>query len=204
MNFLLDMGSNVGQGLNKLNEKLNALGNPNWEVYSFEANPHINISLSFDNYTFINKAIYTKETEIEFTIASRISKLTAKGIYLEQNKGDLSAVGSFLHIEDNLVSFDDRQVKVQKVKTINAIGFLQDLIKDDPCCRIYIKMDIEGAEFLVCRELVKHTKITNNIVEMWVETHERNFEKENHSTAVALLDSLRACGVLVHGDIHFA
>jgi hypothetical protein len=76
---------------------------------------------------------------------------------------------------------------------VDGIDFaLWVLNETDPSDEVYIKMDIEGAEFPVVRRMLEledalpGAGIFGRIKTMWIEWHDRFFETESEATAQAL------------------
>jgi len=200
MNILLDLGSNMGQGLSEIDNELNALGNDEFIVYSFEANPYIKLNLDYKNFYYINKAVSTHNGKVKFKVGTRVN--TINDLVFENNtkikyigesskEGEYTSVGCYV-IDDDI----DGQLGGEghhdvNVDVIDILSFMDHLIKKHKDVTFYIKMDIEGAEFKVLRELLKKDNILKTIKKMWIETHARFVKNESESTVNELFKNLR-------------
>ena len=84
--LFLDCGTNLGQGLKQFNTMFNMFNNKEWEIYTFEPNPHIDLSTMFNhvqNLTKISKAIWTEETKLYFSCKGKKEK-TERAKYNEE------------------------------------------------------------------------------------------------------------------------
>ena len=88
---------------------------------------------------------------------------------------------------------------IVEIDAIDFCEFLDSLRKESPDGEISIKMDIEGAEFPVLRDMLERNAFSN-VSNIWVETHERFVDNESKETVEELLESIKAQGVNVYGD----
>jgi hypothetical protein len=61
---------------------------------------------------------------------------------------------------------------------------------------IYVKMDIEGAEYEVLRQLIKDGNI-KKIKELHIEFHHNVFKSESEASTNELIDRIKEAGVLI-------
>ena len=75
--LFLDCGTNLGQGLKQFNGMFHMFNNKEWDIYTFEPNPHIDLSTMFNdvqNLTKISKAVWIEETKLEFSCKGKKDK----------------------------------------------------------------------------------------------------------------------------------
>lgn len=171
MKIFLDCGTNLGQGLKEFQQKFNMINQPGWKIYCFEPNPDIKLGSLFPNATniqYIQKAIWKENTQLEFRMQGR-------------TMDDLKGLGSKLEIVDKKYNPSNCKFKIQQVEALDLSEFIVDLINKDSNVEIYMKMDIEGAEFEVLQHLIEHDTI-KYIKEIFCECHGRfrfPLEKQN-------------------------
>jgi len=200
MNIFLDLGANMGQGLSEINNELNALDNDKFIVYSFEANPYINLKLDYKNFHYINKAVSTYNGKATFKVATRMN--TINDLVFENNtkmkymgasskQGEYTSVGCYMIDNDIDGQLGGKGHHNVNVDVIDILSFMDDLIKKHKDVTFYIKMDIEGSEFKILRELLKNYNILKTIKKMWIETHERFVKNESEYTVDEIFNNLR-------------
>lgn len=169
-NLFIDCGTNLGQGLYHFNKKFNLFNNPNWDIYTFEPNPYINLDKMFldvKNITKINKAIWINNTKtIEFMCKGKKDEQFRTKINEGRYQGGGSQL-SFLH-KFELPAHDESTIV--NVETIDFNEFLKEQSKHYD--KIYVKMDIEGAEFDIIDHLIQNDTL-KLIYELYVELHGR-------------------------------
>lgn len=141
---IIDCGANIGMSILYFKYK-----SPNCSIKGFEPNPHVFkllektiISNGFKNVSIHNVALSDKDEELEFYLPENIGSL---GGSLLQERG-----GDNLHI-----------VQARK---------LSDFINNQSVS--LLKMDIEGAEWAVFRDLINNDQL-KNISELQVEYHHK-------------------------------
>ena len=204
MNYFIDCGSNLGQGLTKFHEQFGILDDPGVKIFCFEPNPDIDLnSVSLpSNVTFYQKAVWTTNTTLKFRRSKRVYdyKKRHENFGSDSKPGELTSVGCHLDLDDIIQEMAVPEVTdIVQVEAIDFCGFLDDLRRDSPECEISIKMDIEGAEFSVLRDMLKRSAFLN-VTSLWVETHERFVDNESKETVEQLLQSIRDLNVNVYGD----
>ena len=101
-------------------------------IYSFEANSRFKDNYKkFNNHKFINAAVWSEDKEIDF--------------FLDQKKG----YGSSLMKEKSTGNLDKKNPK--KIKAIDLSNFIFKNINSEDI--LYLKLDIEGAEYDVLDKL---------------------------------------------------
>lgn len=204
MNYFIDCGSNLGQGLTKFHNQFNILENPDVKIFCFEPNPDINLDDASlpSNVEFHQKAIWTKNTSLKFRRSKRVYdyKKRLDNFGSDSSPGELTSVGCHLDLDDIIHQMAVPEVTdIVDIEAIDFCEFLQSLRNESPDCEINIKMDIEGAEFSVLRDMLNRNAFSN-VSNLWVETHERFVDGESKETVDELLQQVKACGVEVHGD----
>ena len=158
-NIFLDLGTHECQGLNHfINYELGI--DSTWEIHTFEPNPLINIDKCIDNFknlniTFHRKAVWIKDGNTIFKQYG--DNGTSQGSLLEETEGGKSYGDYYNQTE---------------VECIDIYKFIKSL---DENSNIYIKMDVEWAEY----EIINHMLILGwpkNIKKIWVEWHNTHDE----------------------------
>lgn len=171
MKIFLDCGTNLGQGLTEFEKKFKMINQSEWKIYCFEPNPDIKLKSLFPNASnieYIQKAIWKENTQLEFRMQGKTDD-------------DLKGLGSKLEIVDKKYNPNNCKFKIQQVEAIDLSDFITDLINKDINTEIYMKMDIEGAEFEVLQHLIERDTI-KYIKEIFCECHARfrfPHEKQN-------------------------
>jgi FkbM family methyltransferase len=186
MNVYLDFGSNKFQGLMEFEKKLNM--NCEWAVYCYEANPLI-CEL---HETQSQLAIFKKKYKFFELINAAIScdenpKLLSLPSYGEKGKEKVDFQSSTL-LESELpfdetkkfwtsnFDFESNRFKLTKTE-VNCLDInlvLQNLHNKFGDCNIFIKMDIEGGEYVVLDRLME-SNLLRLINEIHIEWHHRFF-----------------------------
>jgi len=170
----IDCGTHLFQGFCLFVEKYNI--DETWMCYSFEANP-LTFEMSKDNYNTLtrswglnikhyNKAVYNKSTKIKVNCS-----LDSLG-YVSQASNILKSPPCYDNIWKNSFEYKDGEVNVE---TINFSKFLKDNVSIDDF--VVVKMDIEGAEFVVIDSLIESGSY-KLIDKFYCEFHERFFDNE--------------------------
>ncbi len=190
MSVFLDCGTNLCQGLRAHIDRYGI--DKSWDVYSFEANPYtyqhakniISRHYSHLNITLLNVAVWTDDNLLPITAEYQ----SAEGILtLLKNNGhdtdciDLSsdnalwvggasnAMGDeYLHTKQ----MDELRPLDIKAKSLDFIKFVESLNDNN----IFIKMDIEGAEYAVLEKLLSSSAILK-VKEITVEWHNHILSK---------------------------
>ncbi len=179
-NILIDCGAHLGQTIDcfKLS---NAYKNNKWKIYSFEAIKDLCeiISKKHKDINLINKAVWIKNDTINF-YQTKIKKNYIKSENL------LHGQGSSLIIEKTSGELDkDNPVLVECIDLSNWIK--NNFDKND---NIWLKIDIEGAEYEVLNHLIQ-TNIISYIDKLFIEFHYNkiNLDVNIHNDIISKLKS---------------
>ena len=193
--IFLDLGTNLGQGLREFEKKFSLLNNQEWKIFCFEPNNDIDLNSLFpnvNNIEYCNKAVWIEDTVLKFR--------------KQGHKDDkLIGLGSKIECVEKKYNPLNCVYKIDDVEAINFSNFLLNLKSKYPNASIYIKMDIEGAEFEVIDHLIKNGSI-NLIEELYCECHGRfrfpleiqkneKIKKEIFDLEISLKDKVEKCGV---------
>jgi hypothetical protein len=151
-NVYIDCGSHYGQGINQFIRMYNMT--PEWDIYTFEANPttykyFLNINkdlIEKYNIKHFNKAIFTYDGEIT------INEETPPN---EPNTGMGSSVISLDIWDPQNGTLRDNFKSKSTIPCIDFSNFLKQFIG----CNVLTKIDIEGAEYDVLEKLIKDDTI---------------------------------------------
>ena len=173
MKLFIDCGTNLGQGLNFFNKKYKLFNNPEWQIYTFEPNPHCNLDSMFNNVNNlikITKAVWiNNDDEMEFICKGKKSKQ----MRLQYNEDRFQGGGS--QLKKTFINSEipeHVEIKLIKIKTIDFGKFLLDMKNSNLYEYIIVKMDIEGAEFQIIEKLEQDDTL-KLIDELYVEPHGR-------------------------------
>ena len=150
----LDFGTHECQGLNHfINYELNM--DSSWEIHTFEPNPLIDVDTCVKNFLNRNITVHRKAVWI------RNDKVIFK-----QYGGDGTSQGSLLEETNGGKLYGDYYNETE-VECINVLEFINTF---DAESQIYIKMDIEWAEYQIF-EYMLEKGWPKNIKKIWVEWH---------------------------------
>lgn len=185
MKHFLDLGAHKLEGLKEFTKKLGI--NKNWKVYSYEPNILIQedakkvveeIQSNYKSLEFYNKAVMDQSGVITFNCHKGAWNNQQKEEYIDGYTTGSNALDSNPSIDiGNGVVFDTVQYDVECV-AIEDI--LKGICSEDSNAEIYIKCDIEGSEFVVLPRIIE-SEYSKNIVEMYIEWHERMWFHEGNS-----------------------
>ena len=176
MKLFIDCGTNLGQGLKHFNNKFNLFNNPEFDIYTFEPNPYIQLDSMFNNIKNlikINKAVWIDEEPIKFICKGK------KDFELRKKYNEERFQGGGSQIECTKKQYDiPEHVEVDyiNVEAINFSNFLKN--NSNKYSEIIVKMDIEGAEFQIIDHLIENDTL-KLIAELFIETHGRFNFPEN-------------------------
>jgi FkbM family methyltransferase len=166
MNYLIDCGTNLFFGLNHLNNVFNF--NTSWKIDCFEANPLIyeeairNYFPKYDaDISFFNKAVWVHNDFVEVNINELLPLDNGSNILKNPPPRDIVYNRDFKW---------SKKIKVPSVR-------LADLIRNADRGRIVVKIDVEGAEFEILKDLIEEN-LLNKIDVLYVEFHDRFFLNE--------------------------
>lgn len=142
-----------------------------WEIYSFD--PHPMADLNLPPHELIEKAVWTEDGEVDFSIDPRFQASHIVGV-------------AGTEYEDT-----------KKVPAIDFSKFVADLPEAD---LVVCSMDIEGAEFPVLRKMLEDGTI-NHLDMLDVEFHHRMMNTEDDNSARQLTQEILNLGVIVRQKI---
>lgn len=185
MKHFLDLGAHKLEGLQEFTEKLGI--DKEWKVYSYEPNILIQeeakkvveeIQKNYKSLEFYNKAVMDESGVITFNCHRGAWKDQEKSEYWDGYTTGSNALDVNPNIDiGNGVVFDTVQYDVE---CIAIEDILEGICSEDPDAEIYIKCDIEGSEFVVLPRIIE-SKYSKNIVEMYIEWHERMWYHEGNA-----------------------
>lgn len=188
--IFLDCGTHLCEGLKDFINK-GVLTNE-FEVHTFEANPACNIKERIKTLpiqvTPHEKAVWVEDGLIIFNQENH--RKSGSG---SPNDGVSNIDGWGSSIDGIGFNHPGYETKVE-VESISFSNFINGLPEDS---FIICKMDIEGSEFRVLRDLIKNNTITK-INEIYVEFHERFMPEESLETRNELVNIIESKGVKVH------
>jgi FkbM family methyltransferase len=151
--IFIDLGFHFGQGLKKFNKKL--AFDKNWIIHVFEPNPLLHPLKGLEHLNDLNIIVHKKAAWTK----------NGFGVFKQYGTNGLSQ-GSLLQLTGGDKEYDDYFDSV-KVETIDFFEFLKSF---DESTEIYIKMDIEWAEYNIIEDfLIRGWPI--NINHIWIEWH---------------------------------
>lgn len=160
MATLIDCGTNLGQGLEKVSKLEGA--DASWKVYSFEANPNTFKRLvKRDNVIYHNKAVSDSYASCVFNCEEWVEEA--------DHIGGGSTLMELDHWKTERV-YGNRPKYVQvMVESIDLGAFMSDLRLNDREC--VMKMDIEGSEYVVLQRL-RDLGLLSKISRLYIEFHD--------------------------------
>jgi FkbM family methyltransferase len=188
--IFLDCGTHLCEGLKDFINK--GILTKEFEVHTFEANPSCNIKERIKTLpiqvTAHEKAVWVKDGTIFFNQENHTKSGSGS-----PNDGTSNIDGWGSSIEGIGFIHPGYETKVE-VESISFSNFIEKLPEDS---LIICKMDIEGSEFRVLRDLIDNDTITK-INEIYVEFHERFMTEESLETRNELISIIEPKGVKVH------
>lgn len=167
MKIFIDCGYYIGKALDYYAPLLD----DSWTVYAFEPNMNLDVLESVKRFpfpvTWINKAAWTEDGEVDFRLQGRI---------------DASHIDSIRHSVDPLV-------------TVPCIDFSK-FVKELPEATIICSMDIEGSEYPVLRKMLDE-KTAQRLSLLDIEFHHRLLPGGDATISSSLRQELEREGVLV-------
>lgn len=188
--IFLDCGTHLCEGLKQFYNK--KIINNDFEIHTFEANPECFIderikSLPFDVIPH-KKAVWIKDGTIMFNQENHRKSHSGSP---SDGKSNIDGWGS--SIDGIGFVHPGYEMKVE-VECISFSNFLNQFDDND---EIICKMDIEGSEFEVLRDMLKNGSI-KKIKDLYVEFHERFMPNENENTKNSLVTEIKLQGVNVY------
>ena len=164
MNYFIDAGANNGCSARVFRKKYDPTNS--FHIYSFEIDPDFkDCFIDIPNLTFINKAVWVENGVMPFYRSGRVCR-DGGTLLKEKITGELD-----LHnpIQVETIDFSE--------------WFLHNFNSDD---YIILKMDIEGAEYVVLEHMLD-TKAFALVDELWIEWHyaKVGISKKRHDALVS-------------------
>jgi len=149
--LLIDCGSNLGQGFEELQIKLNI--DSSWKIVMFEPNKNCIFELekryTNSNISILNKAVYTYDGKINFNIP----------------QNDSISVSSTIHDNTHNTKYDVKYHSPLEVECVDLSKFVIDSCDN---FEVYLKLDVEGSELEILEKMIQdlsHLKIKKLFVE---------------------------------------
>jgi FkbM family methyltransferase len=171
MKAYFDFGTHLCDGLRQMTQILGI--NETWDIHLFEPNPYTNTQGALVGYPYTVKlykqAVWTENSKMNFFPQSMIDH---RSQIIDTQEGKkrtihLDGMGSSLEIARSCEpGLGVVQVEVPTISVINA---LEQTLADE----LFIKMDIEGAEYDVLNLLISH-EISKKVKVAYVEWHKRD------------------------------
>jgi len=158
--IFIDGGAHLFEGLQHFSELYNI--DQSWSVVSFEANPDI-----YNSPTYRRNL---KELQLKTNI-SVFNKALGDSNKISKFIAPLSAQGSIMGSIDNYHQLHPDSCKTSEVEEISLAGFIKNNFRKEDY--IICKLDIEGAEFKVVKDLID-TNTIEYINDIYVEWHHDN------------------------------
>ena len=202
--IFIDCGTNWGQALDDFNQTHGVLDGT-WDLHLFEPNPNLSGAINHhlvDKFPELNIKFYqmavvgaNAPSEMKFMLHKQPEHSAAIG------GGSTLITGDKFH-EKELDGYEEVVVKTQRlVDFIMHVAEPFVKITDDNIallnrhhCQIIIKLDVEGAEYEIMKDLVC-SEIAWWISEIHVEFHGRRFKEDKRKEEVILVGELFQRGV---------
>jgi FkbM family methyltransferase len=167
-NIYIDCGTHLGQGLIEFSQMFNMT--PEWEIYTFEPNPYtLQLFIQYNqnfiksyNIKYYNNAVSTHYNTVTFNIDNR------------PGEGPIGMGSSIMSLNEwNPTSGTGPENFNMTIEAdcINLREFIETFSKED---NIVIKLDIEGAEYDILEDFIKHDTL-DYINHLYVEFHSNMF-----------------------------
>jgi FkbM family methyltransferase len=180
-NIFVDCGSHFGEGLKYFIDHYHIT--KNWDVYCFEPNKNSFLKLEknileSENIKLFNKAVWIKDDVISFNEEK----------WIEDNWNS-TGPGSSIFNQNEWKTQPNVKTILTEVECINFSNFIDKLNGN-----IYVKMDIEGSEYDVIRDLIKNN-LLSKIKELHVEFHYKCFSRETLESTNDLIEKIKSNNV---------
>jgi len=157
--FFIDAGGNNGCSVRHFRK--NHDKDKSFRIITFEPRSAWNNKYEgFKNHELINKAVWNEDGTMDFLVDKR--------------KG---SGGSTLIAEKNSGKLDRKNPS--KVETVRLSTFISSNTEENDL--IYLKLDIEGAEYVVLEDLIE-TGVINRVDKLFIEWHSRKLKGNDWSS----------------------
>lgn len=173
--IILDLGANDGCSILKFKDLIKKEKIDNYKIYSFEPNPFFeeklkNATKNDKNVIFINKIIGTKNDKTK--------------LFLSQKGND----GSSIYGDKKTRNINKNVFVI--CEEVDIVEFINNLPEHN---KLWIKMDIEGAEYNIIPHMYKHNCI-DKMDRLFIEWHFKklpSITKEFHESTVKLVNNIK-------------
>lgn len=189
-NIFVDLGTHMGSGLLAF-INMYKMTPDNWEIHTFEPQPKLfelagkNTTTRYVGYPYsfddMNQALKIFPTVKRYNAAASDEDGQTE-LSIEKGLEEMH-MGSSIFKDiplNNKRDFDGTNVLVQ---TVNIHNFIRTLIQNKKINNLIIKMDIEGAEFIVLNKFLQEFLAGNTFhgdnIELYCEFHHRCVPKDD-------------------------
>jgi len=184
--IFIDCGGNTGAGLRNFIQMYNM--DKEWVIETFEPNTLCSLSKNIKdltnqfNITVHDKAIYEYTGTVKFSIMLENSEgSSVECLMSEADCKDITNSSSYRY-HNNII----------EVNCISLIDILEKYNTDD---FIVVKLDVEGSEFKILRNLLDNKENLNKINHLYIEWHTRYVLGENEQTQNFLMQEIVNNGI---------
>ena len=187
----LDFGFRYGEGFEIINDYLQM--DSTWEMIAYEPNTEIAVETYIEKLNapckveYRNQAVWVYNGTIEFLVED--TRQRYKGHQIPETEEGLFE-GEASHI--SILSSTNSSICTKKVE-VPCVD-IKNILEEHRGKEIYIKADIEGAEFEIVKRIINEN-LCSDIKLMWIEWHGEALGPEYESLRVELIDTLRKNGV---------
>ena len=193
INVFLDCGTHYGEGLRKFIQSHNI--DDNWIVRTFEANPECYITERLSDIKLMNleineKAIWIFDGMIKF---SQVDHTRSGSQSPRDGKSNIDDWGSVItEINSDQLKSAESPINVE---CVDFHRILSEYPKEK--YKVMVKMDIEGAEFIVLRHIILNNSALN-ISDLFIEWHHVNLTNEDITTTNKIITELKSLGIKIY------
>jgi FkbM family methyltransferase len=168
--IFIDCGYHLGQGLDYFINHLNI--DDTWHVIIFEPNKYCNAEKRIKDkgynftYEIKNAAVYSENGKMTFLCKCHGDQ-THNGLADQSN--NMHDMASSLLIGGEIGLNGVNPLKEDDIIEVETIS-LSEVIEDMRGSEIYVKLDVEGAEFPILKKMIQDNTISY-VSKMWVEWH---------------------------------
>lgn len=175
----VDCGFHRGEGITEFRTKLHI--DEHWILHAFELQELQPQDIpewlqSHPNFTLHQKAAWFEDGPLDFKRSSNSQCTT------------VTASGHAYPDQDKLCNFSQEWApESEPIEGVDLWRFIAGLGDAD----VYLKLDVEGSEYVMLRNLLQRPTEVPSLRIMWVETHARYMPKEDEHTTRKLLSDVR-------------